>query len=132
MCGKRFNAMLIQHWTVCVREDQMGDTSNKTFVARLGHILYWLGCTVAVGSTVIFLFEAFALVDGRVTNLEKFLNPFAPWRSGFLPTMSQTFALALGSWLLGLLCRRLLVGEVKRDLYLTAEEVERNSREYWP
>jgi hypothetical protein len=110
----------------------MGNTSNTTFVAPLGHILYWIGCAVAVVSTVIFLFEAFALIDGRVTNLATFLDPFAPWQNGFLPTMPQTFALALGSWLLGLLCRRVLAGEVERDLYLTAEEVERNSREYWP
>ena len=112
-----------------MRKDQMGNTSNTTFVARLGHILYWIGCTVAVVSTIIFLFEAFALVDGRVIDLAKFLDPFAPWRSGFLPTMLQAFALALGSWLLGLACRRLLAGEVERDLYLTAEEVERNSGE---
>jgi hypothetical protein len=107
----------------------MGNTPNTTVVARLGHILYWIGCTVAVVSTIIFLFEAFALIDGRVINLATFLDPFAPWRSGLFPTMSQAFALALGSWLLGLACRRLLAGEVERDLYLTAEEVERHRRE---
>ena len=110
----------------------MGDTSNTTFVARLGHILYWIGCTVAVVSMIIFLFEAFALSDGRVINLAKFLDPFAPWRSGFLPTMSQAFALAVGAWLLGLTCRRLLAGKVERDLYLTAEDVKRNGGEDWP
>lgn len=132
MRRQRSNAMLMQPWTVCTRDSQMGNTSNTAFIARLGHILYWIGCAVAVVSTIVFLFQAFALADGRVTDLAKFLDPFAPWRSGFLPTMSQTIALALGSWLLGLVCRRLLAGEVDRDLYLTAEEVERLHVDYWP
>jgi hypothetical protein len=108
----------------------MANASNATFVARLGHILYWIGCTVAVASIIIFLLETFALFDGRVIDLAKFLDPFAPWRNGFLPTISQAFALTVGSWLSGLACRRLLAGEVDRDLYLHAEKVNRNSEEF--
>jgi hypothetical protein len=103
----------------------MGETFRSANIARLGYILYWMGCTVAVASMSIFMLEAFALIDGRVVDLEKFLDPFAPLSLSFLPTASQAFGLAIGSWLLGLACRRLLAGETDRDLYLTAREVAR-------
>ncbi|HUQ37580.1 MAG TPA: hypothetical protein VM144_14495 [Aestuariivirga sp.] len=92
-------------------------------LAVFGHILYGIGSVAAAGFLAIMILEAIALFQGRVSNFEKFFDPFTPIRSVDFPTMPQAFALAIAAWLFALFFRWLFVGEKNRELHLSKGEV---------
>ena len=84
-------------------------------VARLGNVLYWFSCAVAIPFGLLSLLSFYvaieSAIEGNIRALMAAVNPFLKWEAGTLPTGVQCLGIALASWLCGRAARYILAGE---------------------